>query len=152
MRVIFVSNIKKFHWREIVWHVHLQLWNLTVMLHSQFQYLWAIINCHYFSAYALFTLRNWWRSIHQVEKDRLLLKIELARAGKPWGEIDNGDDDQVSIKNIGGDYSFFYCLCSSEIIWCVCFQGYLLGHKLCEKDSRARSTAASIAQHQWFMC
>lgn len=33
----------------------------------------------------------------QVEKDKLILKIESARNGKPWDEIDKTDETQVSI-------------------------------------------------------
>ena len=33
--------------------------------------------------------------LHQVEKDKLILKIEAARSGKPWDEIDNTDNMPV---------------------------------------------------------
>jgi len=33
--------------------------------------------------------------LHQVEKDKLILKIAAARSGKPWDEIDNTDNMQV---------------------------------------------------------
>lgn len=48
---------------------------------------------------------NWGGSVFQVEKDNLIIKLESARSGKSWEEIDS-DSNQVRIG--GGDSIYVF--------------------------------------------